>query len=149
MDASLGTPNVPRYWDRTMGHSMSTLLPVDDERLRRFALAFAGPATIYLSASLARGMILDGSQLVGPAEDPGERYLAPLGNWHGPPREPPVWCWFGPDYFRRLRRHIDAETSGTGLLWTGGPWIPDRFCARFDELEPSRRIAARMPRGLR
>lgn len=141
--------NVPHYWGRTGGHSLHTLLPVTDERLRQFALAFVGPATIYASASVTTGMTLDRGQLVGPAEEEGERNLAPLGRWHGPPARPPTWCWFGPDYTRKLRRHIAAESYAAGPFFTGGPWIPERYRARFDESEPGRRVAAKIPRGLR
>lgn len=123
------------------GHSMQAVVDQDHSAVRRFALAMAGPATLYVSASVSRGETLDRNTLWGPGEGGSEPYLAPLGEWLGLPPAPPVWCWFGRDYQRLLRRKEP--------LWSGGPWVPEKFHARLDEVDPVRRHAARMPSGLR
>lgn len=122
------------------GHSLHAVLDAGDDRVRRFALAMAGPGTFYVSASVSRGQTLDRNTLWGPGQGE-EPFLAPLGEWLGLAPEPPAWCWFGPAYARMLRR--------TDPLWTGGPWVPDRFQARLTEVDPARRHAPSMPRGLR
>ena len=120
--AALAAPRVPKSWGRYGAHVMHTSLRPSDERLQRFALSVVGPGTVYVSASVAG------------ANDPGaEPHLAPLGRWHGPPVRPPAWFWLCPRYERRLR----------------DGWLPEKFCARLDEVEPSRRRAARFPWGLR
>lgn len=120
-------------------HTLHAELDPGDERVRRFALALTHPGTVYVSASIAGDMVLDGTTLYGPATRPEEPYLAPRGDWLGLPPEPPVWCWFGPAYARRVG----------GEFYTGGPWVPERLRARLSEVDPARRHARRMPRGLR
>jgi hypothetical protein len=133
----------------TAVHTMQAEVEPGDERVRRFALAFTHPGMIYLSASVAGGEVLDRGTLYGPAEQPDEPYLAPMGDWLGLPPHPPAWCWFGPAYAGLVRRRVEGEPVAGGLLWTGGQWADPRLHARLDEVEPSRRAARRMPRGLR
>ncbi|MFI5494115.1 hypothetical protein [Actinoplanes sp. NPDC051859] len=130
-------------------HSLHAEVGVDDERVRRFALALTHPGTVYVSASIAGAMILDGRELVGPPERREEPYLAPFGDWLGLPPQPPAWCFFGPAYASRVRRRIDGQAVAGGLLSTGGPWVDERLQARLAEPEWWRRNARRMPRGLR
>lgn len=146
--ASLAAPHRGK-WGPTVSHTLDVETGPDDERVRRFALALAGPATFYISASIAGGLVLDGRTLVGPAPHPPEPYLAALGDWLGLPPSPPEWCWFGPDYVPLLRRAVQGEPLGAGLFYSGGPWVPDRLRARLDEIDPAHRHARRMPRGLR
>jgi hypothetical protein len=130
-------------------HSMQAELDPDDQRVRRFALALVHPGTVYVSASIAGGTVLDGRTLYGPAERPEEPYLAPLGAWLGLPPAPPAWCWFGPGYARLVKGHVNAEAAAGGLVFTGGPWVSEPLRARLHEVDPVRRTAARLPRGLR
>jgi hypothetical protein len=141
--------NRPRWFGPTVAHSLSAVLEPDDDRVRRFALALTCPATIYVSASVEGGQTLDRGRLWGPGDQPGEPFLAGLGEWLGLPPQPPSWCWFGPDYIRLLGRGVTGERTAGGLLWTGGPWAGEKLRARLDEVEPSHRFAARRPRGLR
>jgi len=142
---------VPRRtgWGPTISHGLDVEATPGDERVRRFALALAGPATVYLSASVSGGLLLDGRSLIGPAAVPPEPYLAAFGEWLGLPPEPPEWCWFGPDYASLVRRHTPGDAVAGGLFYTGGPWVPERLRARLDEVDPINRHARRMPRGLR
>jgi hypothetical protein len=146
--ASLAAARRPR-WGPTVSHALDVETGPDDERVRRFALALAGPHTLYVSASVSGGLLLDGRTLVGPPGEPPEPYLAAHGDWLGLPPSPPEWCWFGPAYVPLVRRTVDAEPAAGGLFRTGGPWVPDRLRARLDEPDPARRHARRMPRGLR
>jgi hypothetical protein len=146
--ASVAAPPGPK-WGPTVSHSLDVETGPDDERVRRFALALAGPATVYISASVAGGLLLDGRTLAGPPTGPPEPYLAAFGDWLGLPPSPPSWCWFGPGYVPLLRRAVKAEPLAGGLFWTGGPWVPDRLRARPHEIDPANRHARRMPRGLR
>jgi len=130
-------------------HSLQAGLDPADERVHRFALALTHRDTVYVSASVARGMVLDGSTLYGPAEDPEEPCLAPRGDWLGLPPGPPAWCWFGPAYARRVARHVAAEPIAGGLWFSGGTWVPEPLRARLHEPDPARRHAPRGPRGLR
>ncbi|MEV6597868.1 hypothetical protein AB0M36_13470 [Actinoplanes sp. NPDC051346] len=130
-------------------HSLHAILGPDDERVRRFALALTHPGTLYVSASIAGDVILDGATLVGPAGRPEEPYLAPMGDWLGLPPRPPAWCWFGPAYARLVRRQVEGREVAGGLLRTGGPWAAERLRARLCEADPARKHAPRMPRGLR
>ncbi|MFC7535154.1 hypothetical protein [Actinoplanes sp. GCM10030250] len=138
-----------RIYGPTAVHSLHAELEPDDERVRRFALALTHPAMAYVSASVAGGEVLDGGTLYGPAERPAEPYLAPLGDWLGLPPQPPVWCWFGPAYARLVQRRISGTPVAGGLLYTGGPWVDERLHARLPEVDPARKAAPRMPRGLR
>lgn len=146
--ASLAARLRPRHGPMAV-HTMQVLARPDDERVRRFALALTHAGTTYLSGSVAGGRILDRGVLHGPAERPEEPYLAPMGDWLGLPPRPPAWCWFGPAYARLVRRGVGGEQVAGGLLYTGGPWADPRLHARLDEVEPSRRAAQRLPRGLR
>lgn len=128
-------------------HVLQAELDPADERVRAFALALTHPGTLYVSASVAGGEVLDGGTLWGPAERPAEPYLAPLGEWLGLPPSAPAWCWFGPAYVPLVRKHVAAEPAAGGLLWTGGPWVPEALRARLDEDDPARRPAPRHPRG--
>jgi len=130
-------------------HSLQAELDPADERVRRFALALTHPGTIYVSASIAGGMVLAGRTLYGPPENPEEPYLAPQGNWLGLPPSPPIWCWFGPGYARLVARHVTTEPVAAGRWFTGGPWVPEPLRARLDEVDPARRPAPRMPREQR
>ncbi|MEU7901423.1 hypothetical protein [Actinoplanes sp. NPDC049118] len=130
-------------------HSLHAQLPPGDDRVRRFALALTHPGTVYVSASVAGGMQREGRTLYGPAERPEEPYLAPMGDWSGLPPEPPDWCWFGAAYARLAGRRLAGERVAGGLLYTGGPWVPESLRARLSEADPARRHARRMPRGLR
>ncbi|RZS91840.1 hypothetical protein EV189_1092 [Motilibacter rhizosphaerae] len=140
-------PHRPPRSGPTVAHSLSAVLDPDDERVRRFALALASAGTMYVSASVEGGETLDRGQLWGPGDRPAEPYLAGLGEWLGLPPAPPRWCWFGPDYTGLLGRGVSGERTAGGLLWTGGPWVDERLRARLDEVEPSRRYAARLPGG--
>ncbi|GAA0246740.1 hypothetical protein [Cryptosporangium japonicum] len=133
----------------TSVHTLQAELPADDERVNAFALALVHPGMTYVSASIERGLTLDRGTLWGPAPSPGEPYLAPRGEWLGLPPEPPVWCWFGPDYRREVARDVDGVDVAGGLLRTGGPWVHPSLCARPAEIDPSRRRAPRMPAGPR
>ncbi len=108
-------------------------------------MALTHPGTIYVSASVAGGMVLHGRTLYGPAELREEPYLAPRGDWLGLPPEPPAWCWIGPAYDRLVRRQLDAEPVAGGLLRTGGPWVAESLRARPAEVDPARRYARRLP----
>lgn len=130
-------------------HTLQAVVDPGDERVRRFALGLAHPGMTYLSASMAGGQILDRGTLYGPAERPAEPYLAPMRDWLGLPPHPPAWCWFGPAYARLVRRDVSGEPIAGGLFYTGGPWAGPRLHARLDEVDPGRRAAPRMPRGLR
>ena len=132
----------------TAVHSMHAGLDPADERVRRFALALTHPGTVYVSLSVDRGGVLDGGTLHGPASDPAEPYLAPRGDWLGLPPQPPTWCWFGPAYRRRAARDVSGEDHAGGLLYTGGPWVRESLRARLAEVDPARRRAAWVPRGL-
>jgi hypothetical protein len=133
----------------TAVHSLSAGLDPADDAVRRFALALTGPGTVYVSASVAGGLTLDGGTLYGAGPGTDEPYLAAHGDWIGLPPGPPVWCWFGPAYTRLLRRSVDGEPVAGGLLWTGGAWVPEPLRARPAEADPARRTAPRQPRGLR
>ncbi len=133
----------------TSVHTLHAELPADDQRVNAFALALVHPGMTYVSASIERGLTLERGTLWGPASSPGEPYLAPHGDWLGLPPEPPAWCWFGPDYRRRVARDVDGADVAGGLLRTGGPWVRPALTARLSEADPARRRAARMPRGLR
>ena len=130
------TPMIDR-WGPVQSHTMSVEVDPADERVRAFALALTVPETIYVSASTDRDLLLDRRTLVHIGPGTREPHLAALGDWLGLPPTPPQWCWFGPPY-RRL-----------GGLWTGGEWVPERYRARLDEVDPVRRHAPRIPRGLR
>ena len=130
-------------------HSLDAVVEPGDERVRRFALALAHPGTVYVSASVAGDMGLDGRTLYGPAGRPEEPYLAPRGDWLGLPPQPPVWCWFGPAYARLVRRDVAGQEAAGGLLYTGGPWVREPLRARLSDVDPAHRRAARLPRGLR
>lgn len=130
-------------------HSLLAEIDPGDERVRRFALALAHPGTVYVSASVAGGMVLDRRTLYGPAERREELYLAPRGDWLGLPPQPPVWCWFGPAYARLVRRDVAGREIAGGLLYTGGAWVRESLQARLSEADPARNAAVRMPRGLR
>lgn len=132
----------------TAVHSMQAELDPHDDAVHRFALALTHPDTVYVSASVESGLVLDGGTLHGPGTRPAEPYLAPRGHWLGLPPEPPAWCWFGPAYRRPVRRHVDAQETAGGLLRTGGRWVPERLRARLSEPDPARRDAPRRPRGL-
>jgi hypothetical protein len=129
-------------------HAMHAEVDPADERVRRFALAMTHPGTVYVSASIAGGMTLDGRTLYGPAARPEEPYLAPMGDWLGLPPAPPAWCWFGPHYARLVGRHV-TTSAASGRWFEGGPWVPEALRARLDEVDPARRHAPRLPRGLR
>ncbi|MEU8814879.1 hypothetical protein [Actinoplanes sp. NPDC048796] len=134
-----------------LAHTMTAALDPEDPRVRGFSLAMTHPDTIYVSASTAT-MELDGDTLYGQDGRRAEPYLAPLGDWLGLPPDPPLWCWFGPAYARRLRRHLEGEHIAGGLLHTprpGGSWVPGQWQAKLTEIDPVRRHAPRMPRGLR
>jgi hypothetical protein len=146
--ASLSAPH-RRSWGPTVAHALDVEVAPDDERVRRFVFALAGPATVYLSASVSGGLILDRRTLVGPPTLAPEPFLAARGDWLGLPPSPPSWCWFGPCYVPLVRRAVQASPVSGGLLWTGGPWVPDRLRARLAEIDPARWPARRMPRGLR
>jgi hypothetical protein len=133
----------------TAVHSLQAVLDPADPRVRRFALALTHPGTVYVSASVERGLVLDRGTLYGPAVQPGEPYLAPHGDWLGLPPEPPLWCWFGPVYRRRAARDVSGQERAGGLLYTGGPWVRPPLRAQPEEVDPVRRRAARVPRGLR
>ncbi|SNY29367.1 hypothetical protein [Paractinoplanes atraurantiacus] len=147
--ATLAAAN-PRLGGPVAAHTMTGALDPADPQVREFALAMTRTGTIYVSAS-ASTMELDGDTLYGQDRRREEPYLAPLGDWLGLPPEPPLWCWFGPGYTRLLRRHIEAEPLAGGLFHARGhgEWVPDRFRARLAEIDPARRHAPRMPRGLR
>jgi hypothetical protein len=131
-------------------HSLQAELDPADERVQRFALALTHPGTVYVSASVAGGMLLAGRTLFAPAERPEEPYLAPMGDWLGLPPAPPNWCWFGPGYARLVRRQVPAEPVAGGLWYAGGgPWVPEPLHARLAETDPARRHAPRLPRGSR
>ncbi|OJF11677.1 hypothetical protein [Couchioplanes caeruleus] len=160
-DTLLGLDGTPPVYHASFGaagalprgpvqsHTLDAVLGADDERVRRFALALTHPGTVYVSASIARGKILDGAMLVGPAERPEEPYLAPMGDWLGLPPRPPEWCWFGPAYTRLVRRQVEGREVAGGLLRTGGPWARESLHARLSEIDPERKHAPRTPRGLR
>jgi hypothetical protein len=133
-------------WGPTVAHGLDVETDPSDERVRQFALALAGPQTVYISASVSGGLELDGRTLVGPPVTPPEPYLAAHGDWLGLPPSPPSWCWFGPAYVPLVRRGVPVAG---GLLWTGGDWVPPRTRARLDEIDPAKWPAPRMPRGLR
>lgn len=147
--ASLAAPG-PRRQGPVAAHSLQVALDAagPDPRVRRFALAFVHPGTVYVSASVERGLTLDRGTLWGPAAEPGEPYLAPHGDWLGLPPDPPLWCWFGPVYRRRVSRDLSGEEHAGGLLYSGGPWVRASLQARPSEPDPARRRAARVPRGL-
>ena len=130
-------------------HSLEAEVDPGDERVRRFALALTHPGTVYVSASVAGDVVLDGRTLYGPARRPEEPYLAARGDWLGLPPEPPVWCWFGPAYARLVRRDVPGREAAGGLLYSGGPWVRESLRARLSEPDPARKPAARLPRGLR
>lgn len=139
----------PRSWGATAVHVLDAELDPADERVRAFALALTHRDTVYVSASVAGDMILDGRTLYGPASRPEEPYLAPRGDWLGLPPDPPAWCWFGPAYARLVQRQIDAEPVAGGLLYTGGPWVAEPLRSRPSEFDPARQYAPRMPGGTR
>lgn len=118
-------------------------------RIEPFVLAVArGPGTIavVLDAPLRwtwTGRTLFGQESVSPP------FLAPLGRWQGLPPERPPWCWLGPAYARALRRALPGTDVAGGLVPDAGTWAPPAWCARPDEIEPSRREARRMPRPVR
>lgn len=130
-------------------HTLHVDLGEADDAVRRFALAVAGEHTFYVSASVEHDLLLDGRTLVHDRPGTAEPYLAALGDWIGLPPRPPLWAWFGPAYVPLVRRHLDAEPAAGGLLRTAGPWVPDALVSRPDEVDPARRHAARLPRGLR
>ncbi|MEV6305368.1 hypothetical protein AB0M02_38560 [Actinoplanes sp. NPDC051861] len=139
----------PGYFGPTVAHSLHAELPATDPRVHRFARALLHPSTIYVSASIEGGEILDGDTLYGPPERPGEPFLAPVGDWLGLPPRPPIWCWFGPAYQRLVRRQVTGEKVADGLFWSGGPWVREPLHARLSEPDPNHRAALRTPRGLR
>ncbi|MBM2619847.1 hypothetical protein JIG36_30485 [Actinoplanes sp. LDG1-06] len=118
----------------TSVQSLNVVAEPDDPRVRAFARAVMGEDTFYVSASVAGGMSLDRNTLWGPAERPEEPYLAPMGDWLGLPPTPPAWWLFGPQY---------ARAAG------GDGWVDAKYQARLDEVDPARRYARKMPRGLR
>ncbi|SHM72193.1 hypothetical protein [Cryptosporangium aurantiacum] len=129
-------------------HTLQAEVGPADERIRRFALALTHPGTVYVSASVERGLVLDRGTLYGPAAQPGEPYLAPHGDWLGLPPDPPAWCWFGPVYRQRVARDISGEDCAGGLFYAGGPWVRTSLQARPADADPARRRAGRLPRGL-
>lgn len=131
-----------------VAHSLQAEVDPADERVRRFALALTHPGTVYVSASIARGTVLSGRTLWGPAEQREEPFLAPLGHWLGLPPARPAWCWFGPGYTRLVGRRLTTEPAAGGLWCDSGPWVPERLRARLDEADLHRRTAPRLPRGL-
>jgi hypothetical protein len=145
---SLSADKAP-WWGPVAGHTLDVELGAADDAVRRFALAVAGEHTFYVSASVERGLLLDGRTLVHDRPSTAEPYLAGLGDWVGLPPDPPLWAWFGSAYVPLVRRHLDATPEAGGLLRTAGPWVPDALVARLDEVDPARRHAARLPRGLR
>ncbi|GID91794.1 hypothetical protein ACFQFC_00775 [Amorphoplanes digitatis] len=132
-DATLAAAPARRHGPIAV-HSLHAASHPGDDHLLRFALALTHPGTVYVSAS---------------ADGGGEPYLAPMGDWSGLPPEPPSWCWLGGAYARLAGPHLAAEPVAGGLLYTGGPWVPAPLRARLSEIDPARRHAARMPRGLR
>jgi hypothetical protein len=145
LGGTLGTPNLRHRLGPMTSHSLDVRLDaVDQPDVREFFVAFAdAAATVYASASVRRGLVWTGRTLYSDGPDGGEPYLAPLGRWLGLPPGPPVWAWFGGQYRGLLR-------LTTGVLHDRpATWIDPRLVARLDEVEPSRRTAARVPRGLR
>jgi hypothetical protein len=129
----------------TSSHSLAVETGIADDRVRAFALALADEHTLYLSASIDRDLLLSGRTLVHDRPSTSEPYLAGLGTWLGLPPEPPLWCWFGPEY----ARDVPGERLQDGRLWTGGAWVPENLRARLDEPDPARRTAPKMPGELR
>lgn len=129
--ASLAAEPLIARWGPVQSHHMSVELPPDDTRVRAFAEALVVPETLYVSATVDRDLLLSRRTLVhdGPGTD--EPYLAPLGSWLGLPPTPPVWHLLGRPYARV--RNLD---------WAA-------HSARLEEVDPARRYARRMPRGLR
>jgi hypothetical protein len=117
-------------------------------RLDAFVLAVAtGPGTIAVVADDEDGRIWTGRTLVY-VGGPVPPYLAPLGEWLGLPPERPRWCWLGPDYAHALRKQVRGTAAAGGLVVDpDGPWVPEPWRARMDEIDPVRRPAPRMPRG--
>jgi hypothetical protein len=145
LGGTLGTPNLRHRLGPMTSHSLDVRLDAADEPgVRAFFAAFAGAtATVYASASIRRGLIWTGRTLYSDGPDGSEPYLAPLGQWLGLPPRAPVWAWFGADY----RRLVPMPTAVAHIH--PATWIDPRLVARLDEIEPSRRVAARVPRGLR
>jgi hypothetical protein len=83
-------------------------------------------------------------KLLPPAgSTPSEPTTRPLEQWLGLPPHPPTWAWFGPGYARL----VPLET---GVLYTSfDGWVSPSLMAKPDEVEPARRGAERMPRGVR
>ncbi|MBU2664521.1 hypothetical protein KOI35_13540 [Actinoplanes bogorensis] len=123
----------------TAVQSLNIVAEPDDVRVKEFALALMSEDTFYVSASVAGGMTLDRNALWGPAEQPEEAYLAPMGDWLGLPPSPPAWALFGKDY---------ARLAG-GTSYRNGPWVDEKLQARLSEIDPAQRYARKMPRGLR
>jgi hypothetical protein len=138
LGGTLGTPNLRHRLGPMTSHSLDVRLDAaDDPAVRAFFTAFAeAAATVYASASIRRGLVWTGRTLYSAGPDGAEPYLAPLGQWLGLPPRAPEWAWFGADYRRLVGEPV-------------GSWIDPRLIARLDEVEPSRRVAARVPRALR
>lgn len=151
LGGTLGTPNLPRRLGPMTSHSLVVRLDAaDDPGVREFFVAFAdAAATVYASASVQRGLTWTGRTLYYDGPSGGEPYLAPLGQWLGLPPQPPEWAWFGADY-RKVVRLAGGTPSASGVLHDHpAEWVDPRLVARFDEIEPSRRYAVRVPRALR
>jgi hypothetical protein len=145
LGGTLGTPNLRHRLGPMTSHSLDVRLDAaDDPAVRAFFVAFAeAAATVYASASARRGLVWTGRTLYSAGPDGAEPYLAPLGQWLGLPARAPAWVWFGADY-----RRLVSMPAGVLHVDPAG-WIDSRLVARLDEVEPSRRVAARVPRGLR
>jgi len=149
---TLGTARQRSRIGPLTSHTLDVRLDAaDDPAVRAFFLAVAdGGATLYASASIRRQQIWTGRTLVshGP---PGEPYLAPLGEWLGLPQRAPHWAWLGSAYARSVGRLLPRPVlTATGELRVQPPgWVPAEWVARLDEIDPARRAAVRMPRGLR
>jgi hypothetical protein len=147
LGGTLGTPNLRHRLGPMTSHSLDVRWDAaDDPAVRAFFVAFAEAAgTVFASASRRRDQVWTGRTLCSNGPDGGEPYLAPLGQWLGLPPEPPTWGWFGPEYQRLLR--VPAETRSDDD--EPARWIDPRLVARLDQVEPSRRVAAKVPRSLR
>ena len=139
LGGTLGTPNLRHRLGPMTSHSLDVRWDAaDDPAVHAFFVAFAEAAgTVFASAARRHDLVWTGRTLYSDGPDGGEPYLAPLGQWLGLPPRAPQWAWFGPDY----RRMLPAPDPGT--------WVDPRFVARLAEIEPGRRVAARVPRALR
>lgn len=140
LHGSLGTPRRRVRIGPMTSHQLDVRLDaaIADPAVRvLFEAAAEAFGTVFASASVQRDLLWTGGTLATDRPDPDEQpYLAPLGEWLGLPPRPPMWAWFGSGYRRLVPR--DREPG----------WVPPDLVARLDELEPSRRTARRLPRGL-